>query len=68
MEIYEVLCNGVAEARLFRFSSIHEAKKEAERVCQEFHVEARVVLVIGTFVPEARWISNEVPGYAEQQR
>ena len=64
MEVYEVLCDGVNEARCFRFTSINEAMKEAERVCRTFKVDVRVVRVVGTFVPESRWISNGVPGYA----
>ena len=49
-EVYEVLCDGVDEARCFRFWSINEAMKEAERVCRTFKVDVRVVRVVGTFI------------------
>lgn len=62
MEVYEVLCDGVNEVRQFRFSVLAEAMAEAERICKRFSSEARVVRVIGTYVPECRWISNGVPG------
>ena len=62
MEIYEVLCDGVNEPRVFRFSSLNAAMEEAERVCRTFHIDVRVVRVIGAFTPDARWISNGVPG------
>ena len=64
MEVYEVLCDGVTEARCFRCTSIDAAMKEAERVCRTFKVDVRVVRVVGTFIPDSRWISNGVPGYA----
>lgn len=64
MENYEVHCDEIIkEPRIFRFTFASEAMAEAERLCKTHKVPVRVVRVIGTFVPESRWISNGVPGY-----
>ena len=63
MAQYEVHCDGVSEARCFQFSTEVEAIEEAQKICDQYHVEARVMLVIGMFVPTSEWISNGVPGY-----
>ncbi len=57
-EVYEVLCDGVAEARVFRFWSLAAAMEEAERVCRTVKMDVRVVRVCGTFVSEPRWIEQ----------
>ena len=62
MEVYEVLCEGVNEPRVFRFDSFNEASAEAERLCQRHNVEVRIVRVIGCYKPVARWISNDGVG------
>lgn len=57
MEVYEVLCEGVAEARVFRFANLDDAIREAQRLCDKFKTTVRVVKVIGMYVPESRWVS-----------
>lgn len=65
MEVYEVHCDGVQEARKVRFDTFPEATSAAERICIQHHVHVRVVRVLGAFSPVAVWISNDVPGYMQ---
>ena len=63
MAVYEVLCDGVPEARVFRFELYTDALREAERVCRKYHVAVRVVQVLGIFMIDVKWHSNGVPGH-----
>jgi len=68
MEVYEVICGPINEPRSAVFAEYETALSEADRICRKYHIEVEVVLVIGKYIPDARWMSNGIPGHRDPGR